>query len=362
MTTTIAFFNNKGGVGKTSLAYHLAWMFAELGLRTVVADLDPQANLTAMFLGEERLEELWPDGEHPETVYGCVTPIVRGLGDIADPHVELIRDDLGLVVGDLELSTFEASLSENWLKCVDRHESAFRVVTAFHRIVALAAEQHRSEIALLDVGPNLGAANRSALLAADYVVVPLAADLFSLQGLRNLGPTLRNWRREWEDRLQRAPEGMSLNVPAGRMQPLGYIVLQHAVRLDRPVKAYQRWMERIPGVYRAKVLSETDFADIPAVRDDPCCLASLRNYRSLMPYAHDAHKPVFLLKPADGALGGHMQAVNASYEDFRRLAQRILDAMQANTDSGGRFGDADRSQCSPAVAATIAKAAPRQRP
>ena len=62
---TIAFFNNNGGVGKTSLVYHLAWMYADLGVPVVAADLDPQANLTRMFLDEERLEELWPDGAHP---------------------------------------------------------------------------------------------------------------------------------------------------------------------------------------------------------------------------------------------------------------------------------------------------------
>lgn len=85
---TIAFFNNKGGVGKTSLVYHLAWMFADHGIKTLAVDLDPQANLTAMFLNEERLEELWPDDEHPDTVYGSVRPILRGIGDIAEPHVE----------------------------------------------------------------------------------------------------------------------------------------------------------------------------------------------------------------------------------------------------------------------------------
>ena len=45
----VAFFNNKGGVGKTSLVYHLAWMYADLGLRVMAADLDPQANLTSAF-------------------------------------------------------------------------------------------------------------------------------------------------------------------------------------------------------------------------------------------------------------------------------------------------------------------------
>lgn len=58
----IAFFNNKGGVGKTTLLYHLAWMYADLGKRVLVADLDPQANVTSMFLPEPKLEALWnPD-------------------------------------------------------------------------------------------------------------------------------------------------------------------------------------------------------------------------------------------------------------------------------------------------------------
>ena len=86
--TAIAFFNNKGGVGKTTLAYHLSWMYADLGVSVVVADLDPQANLTTMFLSEDRLEELWPDGNHPHSILGSVSPILHGLGGISPPHVE----------------------------------------------------------------------------------------------------------------------------------------------------------------------------------------------------------------------------------------------------------------------------------
>ena len=56
---TIALFNNKGGVGKTSLLYHLAHMFALRGRRVVAADLDPQANLSGMFLQDDRIEALW---------------------------------------------------------------------------------------------------------------------------------------------------------------------------------------------------------------------------------------------------------------------------------------------------------------
>jgi chromosome partitioning protein len=65
---TIAFFNNKGGVGKTSLVYHLAWMYADLGLSVIAADFDPQANLTSMFLEDDRLEELWETRGSKNTV------------------------------------------------------------------------------------------------------------------------------------------------------------------------------------------------------------------------------------------------------------------------------------------------------
>ena len=86
------FLQQQGGVGKTTLVYHLAWMYAELGFSVVAADLDPQANLSAVFLREDRLEELWPDDGHPDSILGAVSPILRGLGDIREPHVDCYRD------------------------------------------------------------------------------------------------------------------------------------------------------------------------------------------------------------------------------------------------------------------------------
>lgn len=315
----VAFFNNKGGVGKTSLVYHLAWMFADHGVKTLAVDLDPQANLTAMFLDEERLESLWPDDEHPDTVYGAIRPILRGTGDIAEPHVERITEKLGLIPGDLGLSRFEDKLSDAWPRCQLSDESAFRTMTAFHRLVQLGANAG-AELVLIDVGPNLGAINRSALIASDQVCLPLAPDLFSLQGLKNLGPTLREWRAVWAELIFKAPR--DLTMPKGTMLPIGYIVMQHGIVSSRPVKAYKRWMDRIPSVYRDAVLSER-VQSSPAVADDPYCLSLLKHYRSLMPMAMEARKPIFFLKSADGAIGAHIEAVGSCYKDFQKLAAKI---------------------------------------
>ncbi len=321
MAKILAFFNNKGGVGKTSLVYHLAWMYSELRVRVVAADLDPQANLTTAFLDDDRLEELWPDGEHPWTILGCIRPLLKGTGDIGSPHLDGGEEGPGLVVGDLGLSGFEDQLSQDWPLCLDGKERAFRVISAFWRILQQAAVAGGADLVLMDLGPNLGAINRAALLAADSVVVPLAPDLFSLQGLQNLGPTLRRWREEWKDRRGRNP-APDLPLPEGRMEPAGYVVMQHSVRLDRPVKAYDRWIARIPSVYRISVLDQRGEEGL-TVRADPECLALLKHYHSLMPLAQTARKPMFQLKPGDGAIGAHVQAVGQAYKDFESLARRI---------------------------------------
>ena len=331
----IAFFNNKGGVGKTSLVYHLSWMFADQGRRVLAADLDPQANLSAAFLTDDRLEKIWGEEEIPHTVYDAIKPIKDGLGDVAVPEPQLIsRDpnfepaedfqaDLFLLPGDLQLSAFEDDLSTQWALCLDKQPRAFRVTSAFWRLLQGAARKHACELILVDIGPNLGAINRAALISADHVVFPLSPDLFSLQGLRNLGPTLKSWREEWRERRQRNPVD-GLELPSGGIHPLGYIILQHNVRLDRPVKAYERWASRIPGEYRDSILHQPEANPPESSAQDPYCLAMLKHFRSLMPMAQDARKPIFFLKAADGAIGAHAQGVQSAYQAFSKMADEII--------------------------------------
>jgi chromosome partitioning protein len=340
--TTVALFNNKGGVGTTTLTYHLAHMMQRLGHRVLAVDFDPQSNLTAAFLDEDELQVLWqePDspaweeeqldlrlplrlGENPGTVATAVRPIMEGLGDLAPIDPVSVVDGLWLLPGDLELGAFEDRLSGAWPRTFTGDDlAAVRTTTAFHRIVAGAGRRVDADIVLIDVGPNLGAINRAALLAADAVLMPLAADVFSLRGLHNLGPTLRNWRSTWQELvLPKIPN--EILAPPGRMTPLGYVIMQPTMRLDRPVKAYQRWLRRIPEVFASAVLGEA--ADEPGRRSYE--IATLKNYQSLMPLAHDARKPMFDLRPADGALGSMQKYAQRCFQDFRHLSQAILERL-----------------------------------
>ena len=67
------------------------------------------------------------------------------------------------------------------------------------------------------------------------------------------------------------------------MQPIGYIMLQHSVRLDRPAIAYGKWIAKIPAYYRKYVL-DSPSSTPPKVDKDEHCFAMLKHYRSLMPW------------------------------------------------------------------------------
>ena len=312
----ITFFNNKGGVGKTSLVYHLAWMLKDMGYQVVAADLDPQSNLSGMFLAEDKIGKIW---KAKKSLNAAVDMVFRGVGDIDDnPYTENI-DGINLLVGDLNLAKREDELSDTWTKCLNGDERAFRVTTSFSRLIAQVGERLKADYLLIDVGPSLGAINRAALIASDYVIIPLAPDLFSLQGLINVGSVLASWSRDWQKRIKEKPKSFEAILPTGKMSPLGYLVMRHSVISSRPVRAYQRWIDKIPEEYVRSVIKP-----LQHVEDTSYLLANLKDYRSLMPLAQEARKPMFSLKPADGAIGAQQRAVSDCYDDFHELAQTII--------------------------------------
>lgn len=331
----LTFFNNKGGVGKTSLVYHLAWMLYDMGHRVLACDLDPQANLTAAFLDEEHLEGLWDESDNPppsgNTIFECVKPLMR-VGDLQSSSLqsvviqpEMFQADLRLIPGDLALAAFEDTLSAEWPNALGSSDlyRPFRILTAFSTIMQEGAAKMDASIILADVGPNLGAINRSALIATDYVVVPLGADLFSLRGLRNLGPTLKRWRQDWKRRRDNwNPPGFPL--PKGGLKPIGYVMQQHSIRLNRPVIAYDKWVNRMPEEYARNLLEdETGLYAATPEEDSENSLATIKHYRSLVPMAQEARKPIFHLTPADGAIGSHAASANDAHNDFKALAEKI---------------------------------------
>jgi cellulose biosynthesis protein BcsQ len=318
---SLALFNNKGGVGKTTLNFNIGHMMARNGLRAVLLDYDPQCNLSAIALTEEELFATWEEpAEAGTTVARCIDKVRRGKGDITQPELVEVADDLWLLPGDLALSRFEQTLAENWGQIHQNdNEKALHVTQALERLAESAAATVDADVVIVDMGPNLGALNRAALLAADIVILPVAPDLFSLQGLKNVGPTMLDWRGDWDRMAGRSkPE-----LAAHRFEPKGYIVQQHLARVDRPVKGYERWASQIPSIFHQYVLGIPEPSGPLTIDDDPFCIALLKHFASLVPFAQQARKPIFDLKIADGIGGGQIQSVARARAEFEELARKL---------------------------------------
>ncbi len=323
----LTFFGNKRGVGKTSLVYHLAWMLTRIGHRVLACDLDPQANLTTAFLDEGKLENLWgatkPVRPAGRTIFQCVQPLMEA-SDIVTPTLVEITPPLALIPGDLALSGFEDTLATAWTRTLDTDpDRALRILTAFSHVMQAGAQAMQASVILADIGPNLGAINRSALIATDHVIVPLGTDLLSLQSLRNLGPTLRRWRQDWQLHYRKQMDDIPFALPQGRMWPVGYVTQRPGVRLGSPIRVYDEWVNRMPEEYSRNLLAQDNHAYPATPGEDPHCLATVKPYRGLMSLAQEHRKPIFDLTPADGAIGSHAAASRDAYHDFEDLARRI---------------------------------------
>ncbi len=324
---TLAFFNARGGVGKTTLTFNVAHMMTRLGYRVVAADLDPQCDLTAMMLPDEELVDLWERSQDPHrTGASCVGRVLRGDGELRAPRLLPVPSpasspaDLWLLPGDPALVQSEPTLANAWAT-VDGDDRALPRVTSIERLLHAASRTAQADVVIVDVGPGLTALNRAALIACDAVVVPVAPDLFSLQGLRSSGPSLRAWRDEWVALAERL-RGRHPDLPVHAMSVLGYVIPRHVARSDRPLEGHRDWIQKIPTAFHEHVIGRPAERET-VVQDDVACLARLEHFSSLVPIAQLSRKPLFDLRASEGIGGGQLQSVARARTEFADLSRKI---------------------------------------
>lgn len=167
----ISVSNVKGGVGKTTTAAVLAAGLTTKGYNVLMIDSDPQTNLTMCFIPE-------PPDDTPSLYH------VYADGKTLDEVKTTIKMNLDLVVGDFELCNADMQfLKAGRLKMLRK---AFKELKGNYDFV------------VIDTPPNLGILSLNAFLVSDYVVVPMAADSFSLKGVRLLKQTLDEVEEETE--------------------------------------------------------------------------------------------------------------------------------------------------------------------
>jgi chromosome partitioning protein len=315
----VSFFNHKGGVGKTTIVFNVGLAVAALGHRVLMVDADAQANLTAIALPEDDLEALY---DANQTIWSPLAPLVSGSGDIRQISPARVRQRVSLLPGDIRLSHFEAICPQGWTEALAGEARGYRVSTALYRLINAAGKEVGADVAFVDLGPNVGALNRTALLASDGFVIPMAPDLFSVTALPSVGTSTAKWIKDWQVARSTLSVPIDFDMPEGRPIPLGYLSQQFSVYRKEPSAAFRRWLHRIPQAYEDGVLQPLRNVGITVPAESPD-LGALPNFYSLVPIAQDAKKAVFELGGAE-ARGAQFTRAQDTLDTFQSIGKEIL--------------------------------------
>lgn len=165
MGKIISFINQKGGVGKTTMAFNAAHALAKRGHKVLAIDLDPQANLTLLF-----------QAAHELNIYHLLVNSVKELKMLHAPALlgnVLSRGEVDLLPAGQELSGFDLTIASI---------NAPRQLV-LRKFIELNGLRDRYDFIIIDCPPTLGLLVINALCASDGVIVPFRPDDFSLKGL-----------------------------------------------------------------------------------------------------------------------------------------------------------------------------------
>lgn len=245
----VVFANNKGGVGKTTLAFHVGVELSKLGYKTALVDLDPQCNLTLQTLGHTFYDDSLFSGTVP-TVYDVLKAKIEGSGDI-DMSVALtpVRENLHILPGDIRLSLFENLLLSGYNDAAAGNLRGYSDTSAIDRYLNERGATEGIDVFIIDTSPSLGVLNRVIFLGAEYFVVPVTPDSYSTQGIQNLGVVFEGWKKNWRNTAQAA--AVAASTPAnmvlrGDALFIGYILNAFNVYAKKAVRRQRDWTEILP--------------------------------------------------------------------------------------------------------------------
>lgn len=324
---SFVFFNNKGGIGKTTLLCNIAALYSlELSKKVLVIDADPQCNTTTYCMSENLVDDLFAKTKR-DTIDSFFEPVKKGKGFLSKPitPIKTKRFGFDLIPGDPRLSLSEDLLASDWKTATGGDARGLQ--TNFIIKDILLKYENEYDYIFFDVGPSLGALNRAILISSDYFIIPMSVDMFSLAAIENISTSLKKWKKHITRSLENheEEEGSAFTISGHpiqwKLQFLGYAVQQYTAKavagVKRPVSAYEKINKKIPSLI-FKHLVEDQSLDSQLFK-----LGEIQNLHSLVPLSQSANCPIFKLKSSDGVVGAHFTMVKESKQIFSSIANNI---------------------------------------
>jgi cellulose biosynthesis protein BcsQ len=333
---SVCLFNNKGGVGKTTLSCNIAAHLAQkYKKRVLLVDCDPQCNATQLMLDESVTAKFYrsKDTRNTGTILDVLRPLQVGeptIGkDVRPLPANENRFGVDILPGHPRLSILEDVLSEAWGECTSGKIGGIRKTnwcSALHD--SLDGEY---DVAFFDIGPSLGSLNRSVLLGVEHFMSPVGADLFSIFGIRNIAEWLRQWLRAYSTGLKLAEDGapgileeygISLE-PAIRKGFAGYTIQQYITKstggVRRATLAYERLLRGIPSEVETSL--GRFFSSV--VDSESVHLGDVPHMYSLVPLAQSANAPIRALTSGDGLAGSQFKQAEKYASDLDSIVKKL---------------------------------------
>lgn len=344
MTKIATFYNNKGGVAKTTTIFNLAVFLAKVQSKKVLlVDCDPQCNCTELFFcSTEHYDD--PDAQLPGTsIYEALKP--RFDGDAARIEAKKIAltqsslyANLFLLRGDINFSRAEQHFSVAIAQAVTESVHEKNTYAVLTRLLRDLGELHAFDYILCDVGPSAGSITRLVILACDGVFIPTAPDRFSFQAVQGMGSIFSDWlTRHAAVTASFEPFGLKAHFPETRF--FGGVLNNYKIhRAGQKKASYQKWEIRVKEALIALFQDPGPTRLAPASADllkEPL-IASVRDVGPMAPVAQLVGKAIFDINQQDtelassdgdyyrGAVWGDWQKRMGEYQaEIAKIAARL---------------------------------------
>ncbi|TMO80053.1 helicase DnaB [Pseudoalteromonas sp. S3776] len=341
---SIVFFNNKGGVGKTTLACNIvSFLNTNKNKRVLLIDADPQCNATQAILSDDLCESIYLEqSTNVDTLYTSLKPFEDGEASIETNITPMLgtknRFGTDLIPGHPKMSVIEDNLSDAWSELRGRQTRGYRMTNWCHQLMKSFEDQY--DYIVFDVGPSLGALNRSVILACDFVVTPFGCDIFSLLGIQNIAGWISTWKSQYDSSINEAVSQdptvidryQIIHDTSKKYRFAGYSVQQYVTRKfkegPRPVKSYDKIMKEIPET----VSSAMEFLYPNNFKPANAELGHIPYLYSLIPMAQSSKSPIHKLERGDGVTGSQYAQVTAYSELMDEICTRLLDTLEGSDD------------------------------
>ncbi|NKI56889.1 AAA family ATPase [Labrenzia sp. PO1] len=315
---SIVFFNNKGGVGKTTLLCNVAaFLSQEMGKKICIVDCDPQCNASQYLFHDNYLEPSLNDTS--KNIESLFVGLMAGEGHTKTvPIMRSASFSVDVVCGSPGLSMAEDFLAEEWASLNTLRGLSSTLV--FRKMLETLTNY---DYVLFDVSPSLGAINRTVLLSCDYFVSPMSIDIFSLKAFENISKWMSKWRAHWEYSVnsplldQNNPQVKTAKSAKGASF-IGYVSQQYTAKRDasgerRPVKSFDEILKQIDDQINIHFTGDLR----PPL---PFEIGKIPNLHSLAPMSQSRRKPIFSLTGSDGVVGAHFAKVKEAREIFKEVS------------------------------------------